>query len=155
MVNEAKRGQYRISNIIVSVARVGSQPSEVRTLRTPDDAARLFLATAPVGDEREHCRIAILDVRHNVKALHTVSIGTMTASIVHPREVFRPAILAGGVAILLTHNHPSGDPEPSGEDIAMTRRIAAAGTLLGIEVLDHIITGADGRFVSLKTRGVL
>jgi DNA repair protein RadC len=75
---------------------------------------------------------------------------------VHPRELFRPAVLAGAAAIVVTHNHPSGDPEPSAEDLALTRRLVAAGTLLGIELLDHVITG-DGtaRWLSLKDRGHL
>jgi len=155
MVNEAKPGQERIGNIVVNVKRIGSQRTDVQTVRNEDDAARLFLATAPKGDEREHCRIAILDIRHGVKALHTVSVGTLASSLVHPREVFRPAILAGGAAIVVTHNHPSGDPSPSPEDVALTRRLVAAGVLLGIEVLDHVITGDRGRWVSLRRLGIL
>jgi DNA repair protein RadC len=84
-----------------------------------------------------------------------VSVGCLTSSLVHPREVFKPAILAGSAAILAAHSHPSGDPEPSAEDIALTRRLAAAGQLLGIDLLDHIILGEAGRFVSLRERGVL
>jgi DNA repair protein RadC len=79
----------------------------------------------------------------------------LTSSLVHPREVFKPAILAGSAALLLAHNHPSGDPEPSAEDIALTRRLTSAGQLLGIEILDHLILGEAGRFVSLRERGVL
>jgi len=156
MMSETKTrtGQHRVGNIVVSVVRVGSQTTDAWVINEPSDASRLFLSTAPQGDEREHCRIAIIDVRHKVKALHTVSVGSLTSSLVHPREVFRPAIVAGAAAIIVSHNHPSGDPEPSPEDIALTRRLAAAGTLLGIEVLDHIITGG-GRSVSLRARGVL
>jgi DNA repair protein RadC len=76
-----------------------------------------------------------------------------TASLVHPREVFQEAIAGRAAAILVFHNHPSGDPEPSAEDLALTRRLASAGALLGIELLDHLIRA--GRFVSLKDRGVL
>jgi DNA repair protein RadC len=83
-----------------------------------------------------------------------VSVGCLTSSLVHPREVFREAVSARAAAILLFHNHPSGDPEPSAEDLSLTRRLASAGSLMGIEVLDHLVLGA-GRFVSLKQRGVL
>ena len=82
-------------------------------------------------------------------------MGCLTSSLVHAREVFKPAILAGAAAILLAHNHPSGDPEPSAEDLALTRRLKAAGDLLGIAILDHIIVGELGRFVSLRERGAV
>jgi DNA repair protein RadC len=83
----------------------------------------------------------------------TVSIGTLDSSLVHPREVFKDAILASAAAIIVVHNHPSGDPSPSAEDRRITTRLQECGTLLGIELLDHIILG-DNRFVSLKERGV-
>jgi DNA repair protein RadC len=105
--------------------------------------------------DREVFVIAMLTIRHRVIGLHTVSVGCLTSSLVHPREVFKPAILAGSAAILAAHSHPSGDPEPSAEDISLTRRLAAAGQLLGIELLDHVIIGETGRFVSLRERGVL
>ena len=105
--------------------------------------------------DREVFAVALLTVRHRVLGLHTVSVGCLTGSLVHPREVFKPAILAGSAALLLAHNHPSGDPEPSAEDVVLTRRLAAAGQLLGIEILDHLVIGEAGRFVSLRERGVL
>jgi DNA repair protein RadC len=83
-----------------------------------------------------------------------ISVGCLTSSLVHPREVFQEAVVARAAALVLFHNHPSGDPEPSAEDIALTRRLASAGTLMGIEILDHLVLGA-GRFVSLKQRGLL
>jgi DNA repair protein RadC len=121
----------------------------------PNDAAAYFAETAP-SDGREHFRALFLNTRHQaLGAPYVVSVGSLTASLVHPRELFRPAIVAGAVAVVLSHNHPSGDPEPSAEDLALTRRLAAAGTMLGIEVLDHVVTGSAGRYVSLKNRGVL
>jgi len=120
----------------------------------PREAAQLFIATEP-ADGREHFRTLFVDVRHRALGpAYTVSVGTLTCSLVSPRELFRPTIVAGAAAVIITHNHPSGDPEPSAEDLALTRRLAAAGSLLGIEVLDHIITGGT-RYVSLKERGVL
>ena len=95
-----------------------------------------------------------LDVRHRLRREVVVSVGCLTASLVHPREVFQEAVVSRAAALVLFHNHPSGDPEPSAEDLALTRRLVQAGTLMGIEVLDHVVLGR-GRYVSLKERGVL
>jgi len=122
--------------------------------RVPAEAAALLAQY--IGEvDREVFVIAMLTIRHRIIGLHTVSVGCLTSSLVHPREVYKPAILAGSAAILAAHSHPSGDPEPSSEDVALTRRLAAAGELLGIELLDHFILGEAGRFVSLRERGVL
>ena len=122
--------------------------------RVPAEAAAMLAQY--IGEvDREVFVIAMLTIRHRVIGLHTVSVGCLTSSLVHPREVLKPAILSGSAAFLAAHNHPSGDPEPSAEDIALTRRLAAAGQLLGIELLDHVILGETGRFVSLRERGVL
>jgi DNA repair protein RadC len=122
-------------------------------LRTPNDSARHLLprySARPV----ETFGLLALDVRHRLKREVVISVGSLTASLVHPREVFQEAIVSRAAGLVFFHNHPSGDPEPSSDDIALTRRLASAGALLGIEVLDHLILGA-GRFVSLKDRGVL
>lgn len=95
----------------------------------------------------------LLDGRHRVLRDVVVSQGTLTASLVHPREVFRPALREAAAALILVHNHPSGDPSPSREDVDVTRRLARAGRLLGIEVLDHVIVAEQG-FTSLRERGV-
>jgi DNA repair protein RadC len=87
--------------------------------------------------------------------IHTVSMGSLTASIVHPREVYKAAILANAAAIVCGHNHPSGDTVPSQEDRAMTQRLVNAGTLLGINVVDHIIIGREGRYFSFADEGLL
>ena len=98
--------------------------------------------------------LVAVDVRHRLKREAVVSMGSLSGSVVHPREVFAEAIACRAAGVILFHNHPSGDPEPSEEDLALTRRLVAGGALLGIEVLDHLILGA-GRFVSLKTRGLV
>ncbi len=103
---------------------------------------------------KEHFRALYLDARRRLLQTETVSIGTLTSSLVHPREVFQPAVAHSAAAVLVAHNHPSGDPEPSPEDLALTRRLRQSGEILGIEVLDHLVVGR-GRFVSLKQRGVL
>lgn len=126
----------------------------VAILAAPADAARMFRGTYDPLDQREIFKVALLDVRLKVKRIEIISIGCLTSSLVHPREVFLAAIKEQAAAIFLCHNHPSGDPEPSAEDINLTRRLVQGGALLGIEVIDHVILGKD-RFVSLKDRGVL
>ncbi len=91
--------------------------------------------------DREEFRIFLLNAKHMVLGVHTVSIGSLTVSIVHPREVYKAAILANAAAIIGVHNHPSGNPNPSPEDHALTKRLSEAGTLLGITFLDHVIVG--------------
>jgi DNA repair protein RadC len=103
---------------------------------------------------KEHFVVLLLNARHEMQARETVSIGSLNASIVHPREVFLPAILHSAASIVLVHNHPSGDPEPSEEDLSITRRLVQVGELVGIGVLDHVIVGARG-LVSLRSRQLL
>jgi DNA repair protein RadC len=93
--------------------------------------------------DREHFVVILVDRKNRLIGIHTVSVGSLTASVVHPREVFKVAILSNAAAILCGHNHPSGDPQPSQEDRSLTRRLVQAGQVLGIEVLDHVIIG-DG-----------
>ena len=151
----ARPRTYEIHGLRISLVREpGVKLSERPALRTPREAAPL-LARYIGESDREQFVIALLTVRHRLIGFNTVSIGCLTSSLVHPREVFKPAILAGAAALILAHNHPSGDPEPSPDDIALTRRLASAGQLLGMEVLDHLVLGEEGRFVSLKERGVL
>jgi DNA repair protein RadC len=102
----------------------------------------------------EQFGIVLLDTKHRVLRTTVLSIGTLDASIVHPREVFREATAGGAAAIVLFHNHPSGDPEPSRDDMVLTRRLVAAGVLMGIDVLDHIVLG-DARYCSFRERGIL
>ncbi len=108
-----------------------------------------------LGDaDREHFVVLLLDRKNNVIGINTVAIGSLSATIVHPREVFKPAILANAAAVILAHNHPSGDPTPSPEDKATTRKLVEAGKILGIQVLDHIIVG-DERAYSFADEGCL
>jgi len=104
--------------------------------------------------DREHFFVVLLDTKHRKIKDVCVSVGTLDAAIVHPREVFRPAVAESAAAVILVHNHPSGDPTPSTEDRAVTRRIAATGDLLGVELLDHVIVGRNGS-TSLRDRGEL
>ena len=95
-----------------------------------------------------------LDGKNKIQCMDVVSVGSLNQSIVHPREIFKTACLSNAAAILLIHQHPTGDPTPSAEDIAITRRIKEAGELMGIKVLDHIIVG-DGEYLSFVERGLL
>lgn len=120
------------------------------TLRSAEAVYR-HLAPSVRGLEREHFQVLLLDGKHRLVSVHAVSQGTLTSSLVHPREVFRPAIREAAAAIVVAHNHPSGDPEPSAEDLEVTRRLAETGRLLGIPLLDHVVLG-DGSWTSLRER---
>ena len=104
--------------------------------------------------DREMFVVLHLDVRNRVVAHEITSIGSQTASLVHPREVFKSAILKGACSIILSHNHPSGDPSPSKDDIDLTHRLVEAGRLMGIDVLDHIIVAPPDRNLSMKETGM-
>jgi DNA repair protein RadC len=103
--------------------------------------------------DREQFVVVLLDGKNQLLGFNVVSTGSLTAALVHPREVFKPAILGNAAALILVHNHPSGDPTPSDEDKAITTRLKQAGELLGIRVLDHVIIGDDDRFVSMAETG--
>jgi DNA repair protein RadC len=124
--------------------------SELGSVKTPEDVYRL-LAPKLRGREREVLFVLTLDGRHRLTGCHRVSEGTLTASLVHPREVFAVAIRAAAAAIIVAHNHPSGDPEPSAEDLEVTRRLSDSGKLLGIPLLDHVVVG-QGAYVSIRDR---
>jgi DNA repair protein RadC len=138
----------------VMLVRERQIPYEQHQLRSSADASRM-LATYLADVDREHFVVFMLDQKNRCLGIHTVSMGSLTASIVHPREVFKAAILANAATILCGHNHPSGDPQPSQEDRAITQRLAEAGKLLGITVVDHIIIGSAGRYFSFADEGLL
>jgi DNA repair protein RadC len=130
-----------------------SRLPDMARISRPQDAADLLM------EEMRHLReeqfvCLFLNTKNQVVGRQTLSIGSLNASIVHPREVYRAAIRRSSASILCAHNHPSGDPTPSPEDVALTRRLAEAGTLIGIELLDHLVIG-DNRFISLKETGCM
>lgn len=144
---------YRIQVVRLEMVKETSLKAYARTISTPADAAELVRPMLEAAD-REHFLVLCLDTKNRVTAVHTVSIGSLNASMCHPREVFKAAILANAASIILAHNHPSGDPTPSREDQATTAKLVQAGKLLGIEVLDHVIIG-EGRFFAFKQAGLL
>jgi DNA repair protein RadC len=150
-------GPARAAQILAAVelgrrtlTRGGRQRVQVTTPRT---VAELLL---PQYGSRsvEQFGVVLLDTKHRVLRTTVVSVGTLDASIVHPREIFREATAAGAAAIVLFHNHPSGDPEPSADDVQLTIRLIAAGVLMGIDVIDHVILG-DVRYCSLREKGLI
>lgn len=128
---------------VVRERRPGYGPAS--KLTTSAEVYRSFSGRFARSD-REEFLLVPLDGKNRALGFHVVSVGTLTASLVHPREVFKIVLLANAAAIILVHNHPSGDPTPSAEDIAITKRLQEAGDLLGIRILDHVVIG-DGRYV--------
>jgi DNA repair protein RadC len=134
--------------------RLSNTGLEVReVIHSPQDAAEIVINEMSLLD-REHFVILMLNTKHAVIARKIVSIGHLNASLVHPRELFKDVIKKSSAAVILVHNHPSGDPTPSDEDIRVTKRLCEAGELLGIKVLDHIIV-AGGRYLSFREQGLI
>lgn len=126
------------------------QRPQVCTPEAADALVRPLLA----GLDRERCLLLSLDVRNRLIGLDTISIGSVDHTFMTPREIYRDALLRGAAAIMLAHNHPSGDPTASAADLAVTRRLASAGAVLGVALLDHLVIGDTG-FTSLARQGVL
>ncbi|UOF92940.1 DNA repair protein RadC [Fodinisporobacter ferrooxydans] len=122
-------------------------------IRSPQDVSNLLMDRLRFLT-KEHFITLHLDTKNQIIGEDTVSIGSLNASIVHPREIFKPVLKRSAASIICVHNHPSGDPTPSREDIDVTARLVEAGRILGIDVLDHIILG-DQRFISLKEKGLM
>ena len=120
-----------------------------RRIESPEDAVDLMKDFLQDLD-REQVMLLCLNTKGEPTHISTISTGSLTASIVHPREVFKTAILANANKIMIFHNHPSGDPTPSEQDKDVTKRLKEAGDIMGVELLDHIIIGDQGRFTSLK-----
>lgn len=144
-------GSASIPNIRLTLVREGDGLANKPLIRCPEGAVSLLMPRLRY-EPREHFVALLLDTRHRTIGIHTVSIGTINCSVVSPAEVMKAALLANATAVIVAHNHPSGDPEPSAEDRAVTKRLVEAGKILGIDLLDHLIIG-DGRWVSLKERG--
>jgi DNA repair protein RadC len=150
-------GRARSAQILAAVElgrrTLTRAPSARLQIRSPREAAA-YLMPAFGSRPVEEIGVVLLDTKHRVMRTAIVAIGALNAASVQPRDVYREATLAGAAAIVVFHNHPSGDPSPSPEDVALTRHLAAAGTLLGIDLVDHIILG-ETRYCSLKEMGQL
>jgi len=144
---------YTYEGYGVKVVREPQLPFPKPAIDGPAGAVEILRRQLPLED-REVFVAVLMDARNQVLGINTVSIGSLSASIVHPREVFKAAILMNAANIILAHNHPSGDPSPSKDDIEITRRLIKAGEILGIEVLDQLILTPSGH-ISFKDKGLL
>lgn len=129
------------------------KPSERYIVRSPEDGAD-YVMESMRNLNQEHLVALFLNTKNQIMHQQTIFIGSLNASIVHPREIFREAVKRSAASIICAHNHPSGDPTPSQEDIHVTRRLVEAGKIMGIELLDHLVIG-NNSFVSLKEKGYL
>jgi len=126
---------------------------ELKNFDIKDPEAVVKAIRASIKDKaKEHFKLILLNPRNKIIGISTISIGTLNASLVHPREVFKDAIVHSAASVVLAHNHPSGDPEPSEDDITITKRLVEAGKILGIEVIDHIIIGKND-YYSFRAKG--
>lgn len=145
---------YNIPMMKIQLVKEGKIPSESRPLiKTPDNVAEIMFDLCELHCE-EHFYCLLLNTKNRVNGIQNVSTGSLSAAIIHPREVFKAAILANSAAIILCHNHPSGDPTPSPEDITLTKKIVDAGKFLDIPILDHLVIG-DRRYISFKEQNLL
>lgn len=146
--------RYRLRTVTIDVVREG--PARLPAVQSSVQMAEIARAILSTLDAHiEHLGIIALDAGSRPRRFKIVSTGTQTSSLVHPREVFTAAMGLSANTIVLFHNHPSGDPDPSHPDRDITRRLQSCGTLLGIEVQDHLVIGADGAYVSFLDRGWL
>lgn len=152
-VGPAKAAQIKAAFELSKRLENSSDIKEQRTVKSPDDAIEA-IGSELKGKKKEHFMVISLDTRNHVINTRMVSIGSLDSSIAHPREVFNEAISSRAASVILVHNHPSGDPTPSEDDINLTKRLIKAGEILGIEVLDHIIIG-DRSHLSMKAKNLL
>ena len=140
------KAAFELANRLEGYAEEGRKP----LVKTPDDVVGLVRSRLK-GKKKEHFLALLLDTRGRLIKVSEISVGSLDGSIVHPREVFKEAISASAASVIFVHNHPSGDPTPSEDDIKLTKRLAEAGEIMGIDVLDHVIIG-DNEHLSLKRK---
>ncbi len=148
----AKASQIKAAFELANRLEVYSETGKKSLVKTPEDVATL-VAGRLKGKKREHFLAILLDTRNQLIKVSEISVGSLDTSIVHPREVFKEAITASAASVIFVHNHPSGDPQASEDDIELTKRLSTAGEIIGIDVLDHIIIGGKN-YLSLKRVGV-
>ncbi|MFD1038623.1 DNA repair protein RadC [Virgibacillus byunsanensis] len=144
--------------LVLSAIELGKRmnqykPNDRYIIRSPEDGAE-YIMEEMRNLNQEHFVVLFLNTKNQIIHRQTIFIGSLNASIVHPREVYREAVKRSAASIICAHNHPSGDPTPSQEDIHVTRRLVESGKMIGIELLDHLVIG-DRKFVSLKEKGYL
>jgi len=142
------KAAFELANRLEGYSEAGEKP----IVKAPEDVVGLVKGRLS-GKKKEYFLALLLDTRNRLIKVSEISVGSLDASIVHPREVFKEAISASAASVIFTHNHPSGDPEASEDDIKLTKQLAQAGEIVGIDVLDHIIV-CDKKYVSLKREGL-
>lgn len=153
-MNDKNTPAKRVDIVSLKLIREGSILYEVRNINNTVDAVgigRRFIEDI----DREELIVCCLDTKNQPLSVNVASIGSLNSSIVHPREIFKVAVLSNAASIIVYHNHPSGDTAPSKEDISVTNRLKEAGNIIGIKLIDHIIIGSDGKYTSLKEEGIL
>ena len=149
-----KNARKLVEIVSIKMVREGSVFYDIRKISSPTDAVQLGLRFLSECD-REKLIVACLDTKNQINSVSTVSVGSLNSSVVHPREVFKTAILSNAASIILFHNHPSQNVQPSQEDISITKRLVECGKIIGIDVLDHLILASDGSYTSLKDKGLM
>lgn len=150
---DKKQPAKRINVVSIKMVKESSILYDIRKIQAPKDAVELGKRFLEESD-REQLLVCCLDAKNQPTAINVVSVGNLNNSLVHPREVFKPAILSNSASIILFHNHPTGDPTPSKEDTNITERLQECGAILGIKLIDHIIIG-DNSYYSLKENGII
>lgn len=148
----AKAAQIRAAFELTSRLESYQDSGKRETAKTPEDVVALVRSRLK-GKKKEYFLALLLDTRNQLIRVAEISVGSLDSSIVHPREVFKEAVAASAASVIFAHNHPSGDPEASEDDINLTKRLAEAGEIMGIDVLDHIIIG-EQKYLSLKREGL-
>ena len=151
-IGVAEASQIKVAFELVNRLEGYSEASNKSVVKTPDEVARLVMSRLK-GKKREHFLALLLDTRNRLLKVAEISVGSLDTSIVHPKEVFKEAISASAASVIFVHNHPSGDPEASEDDKKLTKRLAEAGEIVDIDVLDHIII-AEKNYLSLKREGL-
>ncbi len=142
------KAAFELANRMEGYPESGKKP----LVKTPEEVVSLVKGSLK-GKKKEHFQVLLLDTRSQLIKISEISVGSLDTSIVHPREVFKEALSASAASVIFVHNHPSGDPSPSEDDIKLTERLARAGEVMGIDVLDHVIIG-NKEYVSLKREGI-
>lgn len=151
-IGPAKASQIKASFELANRLEGYAEPDKKKLVKTPEEVVS-FVKGKLKDKKKEHFQVLLLDTRSKLIKISEVSVGSLDTSIVHPREVFKEAISASAASVIFVHNHPSGDPSPSEDDIKLTERLCQAGEVIGIDVLDHIIIG-DNEYISLKREGL-
>jgi DNA repair protein RadC len=148
----AKAAQIRAAFELTNRLEGYQESGKRETVKTPEDVIALVRSRLK-GKKKEYFLALLLDTRNRLIRVAEISVGSLDSSIVHPREVFKEAVAASAASVIFAHNHPSGDPEASEDDLNLTKRLAEAGEIMGIDVLDHVIIGEE-KYLSLKREGL-